>query len=146
VSRERFFYRPQHPRANERGFVSEADLGADLPTVDGHVAIVGDTHHDGVRAPDEFKTDISTKKKRREYMRANNLGDFEDFKGARERAAKERAELSTTGGDHKERREQVERAIYDLETGRVKANRAKVSAREREAMSRQAAEIARRGR
>lgn len=54
----------------------------------------------------------------REYMRRNDLTTMDDFKGTWDRAAKERADFFTTGGDHRARREDVERTIYNLENAK----------------------------
>jgi putative FmdB family regulatory protein len=76
-------------------------------------ALAGDRHYDGLRAPDG--TDISSRTKHREYMKANNLslaGDYTDTwaKKLKEReafrtAAKTDAELKTLV------KEQVEQAV-----------------------------------
>lgn len=141
MSRTRFVHRPNHPLASANGFVSLDDLALDdLPIVDQKVEVFGEAHYDGMRAVDG--TPIDSKRKRREYMNARGLADYGDFAGTRAKAEKMRQELSTTGGDHKERREQIERAIYDLENKKVKPQRAKnMSAGERETLSRIAKEV-----
>jgi hypothetical protein len=75
-----------------------------------------DRHYDGLRALDG--TDISSRSKHREYMRRHGLTTVDDFTNHFERAAKERADYYTTGGDHRARRKAVERAIYELEKRR----------------------------
>jgi len=65
----------------------------------------GDRHYDGMRATDG--TDISTRTKHREYMRANGLTTMDDFKGQWQQQAKERQQASITGGDHRQRRQDV---------------------------------------
>ncbi|MCS6944183.1 MAG: hypothetical protein RMK97_02000 [Sutterellaceae bacterium] len=71
-----------------------------------------DRAYDGLRATDG--TDISSRSKHREYMRVHGLTTIDDFKNEWERAAKRRAEYYTTGGDHRARREAVERALYQV--------------------------------
>ena len=64
----------------------------------------------GVRATDG--TDISSRTKRREWMKQNNLADADDFKGVWERAEKERAHYYQGTHDRRELRETVGRAMY----------------------------------
>ncbi|HAM41748.1 MAG TPA: hypothetical protein DCP69_10560 [Candidatus Omnitrophica bacterium] len=59
--------------------------------------------------------DIGSRKKRREYMRSNNLADTDDFKGEWTKAAKRRDEIREGRHDSKERREALGRAMYQLE-------------------------------
>lgn len=69
------------------------------------------SYMDGLRATDG--TDISSMKKRREYMHRKGLADFDDFTEHRKIAAKRRAaELSGDAND-KERRETIGKLLYD---------------------------------
>lgn len=81
---------------------------------DVRVPVVTDRYMEGVRALDGV--DIGSRRKRRDYMRARDLVDFDDLKGVNERAAKERAErlAGTHEGDKRERREALERAWHKL--------------------------------
>lgn len=65
----------------------------------------------GVQATDG--TDISSRRKRREWMAQKNLADADDFKGVWEKAAKERAAYYQGTHDAKEIRETVGRALYE---------------------------------
>ena len=80
-------------------------------------ALAGDRHYDGLRAPDG--TDISSRTKHREYMKANNLTVMDDFKGTWAKAQKEREAYRTgTHADPELRsivKEQVERAAAQPE-------------------------------
>lgn len=76
----------------------------------------GDRHYDGLRSLDGH--DISTRTKHREYMRNRGLAMADDFKETWKRAEKEREDFFTTGGDHRARREAVERALYEAEKRR----------------------------
>jgi len=80
-------------------------------------ALAGDRHYDGLRAPDG--TDISSRTKHREYMKANNLTVMDDFKGTWAKAQKEReAYRAGTHADPELRsvvKEQVERATAQPE-------------------------------
>lgn len=73
-------------------------------------ALWNDRHYDGVKATDG--TDISTRKKHREYMRTNNLTTVDDFKQTWAGAQKERERYYTQGGSI--RRSDVERAMHQV--------------------------------
>lgn len=68
-----------------------------------------DRHYDGLAAPDG--TDISTRKKHREYMKKNGLTTVDDFKNEWKQKQKER-EAFFTGSDKRES-EQRKRDIAD---------------------------------
>ena len=74
-------------------------------------ALWGDRHYDGVRATDG--TDISTRSKHRDYMRANNVTTVDDFKDTWAKAREQRERLYTQGGTFSRR--DVERAIHQLQ-------------------------------
>lgn len=76
-----------------------------------HHPLSGDRYYTDLRATDG--TPVDTRTKHREYMKAKGLTVSDDFKGEWAKAAEHRADMYTTGGDHKERRAQVERALYD---------------------------------
>lgn len=110
----KFVYRPGHPRASPRGFVAVEDLGDDRGVSDVvPVPVMTDRYMEGVQATDG--TDIGSRRKRRDYMRANNLCDADDFKGVWRAARKERESI---GQPNRERREQVGRALYEIERKR----------------------------
>ena len=75
-------------------------------------ALWGDRHYDGARATDG--TDISTRSKHREYMRANNVTTVDDFKDTWAKAREQRERLYTQGGTFSRR--DVERAIHQLQS------------------------------
>lgn len=79
----------------------------------GRLELMLDSHYDGLRATDG--TPIDSRAKHRQYMKANNLTTADDFNGAWRKAAAQRADFFTTGGDHAARREAVERAVHQLE-------------------------------
>ena len=58
---------------------------------------------------------IASRKQHREYMARHNLTTVDDFNNEWKAAAKRREEHYTKGGDHKARREHIERAIHKLE-------------------------------
>ena len=72
--------------------------------------IHGDLHYDGLRAPDG--TDISTRTKHREYMRATGLTTADDFKSTWARAKEAREKYHQSGGTVS--RADVQRAIAKL--------------------------------
>jgi hypothetical protein len=74
-------------------------------------ALWGDRSYDGMRATDG--TDISSRTKHREYMKANNLTTVDDFKGTWAKAQEQRERLYTQGGSFSKR--DIERAISQLQ-------------------------------
>jgi hypothetical protein len=80
----------------------------------GNAGPVTDLYMEGVRATDG--TDIGSRKKRRAYMKANNLADADDFKGTWEKAAKEREAIRQ--GSDSSRREAIARALETYKPGR----------------------------
>lgn len=70
----------------------------------------------GIKATDG--TDISSKRKRREWMKEKNLADADDFKGVWSKAEQERAKYYTGQHDKRELREAVGRARYEAQTHR----------------------------
>lgn len=70
----------------------------------------------GVQATDG--TDISSRKKHREWKKAKNLADADDFKGTWEKAAKERASYYEGRHDSRDIRETVGRAMYERKRGK----------------------------
>lgn len=75
-----------------------------------HNALAGDRHYDGLRAPDG--TDISSRTKHREYMRANNLTTADDFAGTWAKQAEQRAQV--LAGADPTRAHDVARAVEKL--------------------------------
>lgn len=72
-----------------------------------------DRYMEGVKALDG--TDISSRSKRREYMKSRNLADADDFKGVWAKAKAEREAFYTPGAGHdkQRRRDALERAYYE---------------------------------
>jgi len=77
-------------------------------------ALWGDRSYDGMRASDG--TDISTRTKHREYMKANGLTTADDFNQSWAQAKEQRERLFTQGGTF--RRQDIERAISILQNRR----------------------------
>jgi hypothetical protein len=87
--------------------------------IDERQPLFTDRYMEGVRAVDG--TDISSRQKRKEYMRLHNLADFDDFKNTTAKAAEKRREYLTNGKTNtKAVRETVGRALYE---SRKKGNR-----------------------
>lgn len=80
------------------------------PTRNDTGALWGDRHYDGLRATDG--TDISSRKKHREYMQRNNLTTVDDYKETWAKAQQERERYYTQGGSIK--RADIERAMYQV--------------------------------
>lgn len=118
--RTRYFYRPEHPRANERGFVSQEDLGdyaEEQRALDAPIMV--DRFYENTSTVDGV--DIGSRRKYRDYCKEHNVTNSADFKETWKKDAETRAKFFTEGGDHKERaerRETVARAWYELENRR----------------------------
>lgn len=105
--RRRFVYR-NNP---DTGQVESFEVGADYQAVAERAPLFTDRFMEGHQAQDG--TDIGSRAKRRDYMRANNLADYSDFEGVREKAAKERAAFFDPNAKHdtQARREAIARAM-----------------------------------
>lgn len=80
-----------------------------------HHLIIGDRYYDGLRATDG--TDISTRTKHREYMKANNLTTIDDFEPQWKREAEKRDRYYRgERGTGAITRDDVGRAIAQLES------------------------------
>lgn len=77
-------------------------------------ALWNDRSYEGLRATDG--TDISSRTKHREYMRANNLTTVDDFKDTWAKAQQQREQYRQHGGTFSKR--DVERAIHQLQNRR----------------------------
>lgn len=74
-------------------------------------ALWGDRSYEGMRAPDG--TDISSRTKHREYMKAKGVTTMDDFKDTWAKAKVDRESYMQQGGSFK--RADIERAIYKLQ-------------------------------
>jgi hypothetical protein len=77
-------------------------------------ALWGDRSYDGLKAPDG--TDISSRTKHREYMKATGLTTADDFKETWAKAQESRERYFKQGGTFS--RSDVERAIHQLQNRR----------------------------
>jgi hypothetical protein len=77
-------------------------------------ALWGDRSYDGLRATDG--TDISSRTKHREYMKANGLATADDFKESWAKTQQQREQYFKQGGSFSRR--DVERAIQQLQNRR----------------------------
>ncbi len=76
--RRRFVYRPDHPRANERGFVDVDEIGwVEQGPQAINAPILVDRFMEGAQTADGV--DIGSRLKRREYMKATGSADASDF-------------------------------------------------------------------
>jgi hypothetical protein len=104
-----------------RQYVQDPDTGELIPKeryvpkreLNPHYLVIGDRHYDGLQATDG--TDISTRTKHREYMKANNLTLMDDFKGTWQKSREQRDAYFKEGKGGATRREDVARAIATLE-------------------------------
>lgn len=77
-------------------------------------ALWGDSSYQGMTAPDG--TDISSRTKHREYMKAKGLTTMDDFKDTWAKAKVERENYVQHGGSFT--RDAIERAIYQVQNRR----------------------------
>lgn len=78
--------------------------------------IVPDSHYEGQRTQDG--TDISTRRRHREYLRVHGLATADDYTNTWKQAAKEREKFYSGDFDHAGRKEDVARAVHDLKRRR----------------------------
>lgn len=107
-----YLYRPGHPKANDHGFINAGDLG-DWTEKPPTLMVYGESHYDGARATDG--TPIDTRRKHREYMKAHGLTTADDYTETWKKAEKDRKNI---GAPNRERREQLGRAMYEVEKKR----------------------------
>jgi hypothetical protein len=108
---KRWVYRPGHPKANERGFVAWEDLGWEQEKRAVDAPILSGRFYENTAAQDG--TDIGSRRKHREYMKAKGVTVMSDYTGAWKNAAKERERAFSPDWDKKQRREDVARAWYE---------------------------------
>lgn len=111
----RYYHRPGHPKADALGYVSADDL-AEIP-MDApqaiHANIMVDRFYEGVKATDG--TDIGSRRKHREYMKAHDLAPADDFSPSwYANVHKQRQEEA-----RKNRKEALHRAFYDIDRGKA---------------------------
>lgn len=108
----RYYYRPHHPLANERGFVSGDDLGEYEAPRAVDAPILAGRFYENTAATDG--TDIGSRKKHREYMKANGVTVMTDFTETWKKAEKDRETLrdGTNPTERKAVREEIGRALY----------------------------------
>jgi hypothetical protein len=106
----RYFYRPNSPHADAHGFVTAEHAEEFDQELALHAPIMVDRFYENTVATDG--TDIGSRRKHRDYMKANNLTTMDDFKSTWDKAAREREAIRQGQHDKKERREQIERALH----------------------------------
>ena len=104
-----------------KSYVQDPDTGELIPKgeyvskhhLNPHHLVMGDRHYDGLRATDG--ADISTRAKHRAYMKANNLTTLDDYQGKWKTEREKRDAYFTEGKGGATRKEDVARAIAQLE-------------------------------
>lgn len=110
----RFYYRPGHPKASERGFVAadELDTSESEPSSFAiNSGIMAGRFYENVGGPGVV---VNSRRQHKEWMKQNNTTHMSDFKGVWAKAAKEREEHRKGGtqADRRERREALASAIH----------------------------------
>ena len=108
MTRRRWVYRP-NPETEQ---VEAVEVSEDYAPADVRAPVFTDRYMEGVQATDG--TDISSRSRRNEWMKRNNLVDVDDCKGLWAKAAKERQAIAEGRHDTAARREAVGRAVYEL--------------------------------
>lgn len=108
MSRRRYVYR----RNSETGQVESHEVGEEYAPTDVRQPVYTDRYMEGVQATDG--TDISSRAKRKEWMKRNDFVDVSDCAGLWAKAAKEREALAQGKHDTAARREDIGRAIHRL--------------------------------
>lgn len=88
-----------------------AEEAPSLEVPQGRLMVFGESHYDGMAATDG--TPIDSKRKHRDYMKANGLAMTADFSGQWQKQAAQRAN-GPTPVERRERKEQIGRAAYRL--------------------------------
>jgi len=108
----RYYYRPEHPKADANGFVEAGDLGtSDCERHAKDAPIMVDRFYENTSATDG--TDIGSRRKHREYMKARGLTTASDYTNEWKESARAREKRMKGDFDHKERREAIDRAIHE---------------------------------
>lgn len=102
--------RRRYIQDRETGELIEVTQDYQAPLRNDSGVLWGDRGYDGARATDG--TDISTRTKHREYMRANNLTTVDDFQDSWAKAQEQRQRYYQQGGSI--RRADVERAMHQV--------------------------------
>lgn len=97
----------QDPKTHE---LIEVTANYDAPTRNDAGVLWGDRHYEGVRATDG--SDISSRTKHREYMKANGVTMADDFKETWAKAQQARESYYQRGGSFS--KSDIERAMYQV--------------------------------
>lgn len=114
-----------------KSWVQDPDTGELIPKdqyvpkrhLNPHHLIIGDSHYNYDGAVTTDGVDISTRAKHRAYMKKNNLTTMDDFKQQWAKQQEARDEYRTTGKGGATSRDDVGRAIHQLERMRSNPNR-----------------------
>lgn len=110
----RYHYVPGHPKANDRGFVEDSEMGdwKDQTKQANHAPLLSGRFYEGTQSPIDG-SDIGSRRKHQDHMKQHNVTMTTDFAGDWEKAQKQREEIRSGENDKRERKEQIERAIYE---------------------------------
>lgn len=108
MSRKRYRYNPETKAMEEMGAA-----WTDAPRSTGDL---GKFEYDNLRATDG--TDISSRTKMRDYLKATGLAVLSDYRETLPKAQARREAAFTGAADKRERREAVGRALYSLRKGK----------------------------
>lgn len=103
-------------RRDEAGELQLVEVGGEWTDTPRSTGDLGKFQYDNLRATDG--TDISSRTKRRDYMKARGVTDASDFAGEWARAAKEREAYAKAETVRPSMREAVGRAAHEAEKRR----------------------------
>ena len=109
-----YYFRPGHPKASPGGFVSADDLAEipmDPPEAK-NAPILSGRFYENTVATDG--TDIGSRAKHHDYMKANNLTMSSDYTRTWEKCAEQREAVKQGHTPSKTRRDVLERTFHKL--------------------------------
>lgn len=117
----RYFYRPEHPAADQFGYVPEHLVDTTPVAFAEDAPLHTDKGYENVVLPDG--TQLTSRSKYNAYLKRHGLTHRRDFTNEWAQAAKHRADAHTpeVGVDHKQRREDIGRAAYEYHQRRRNA-------------------------
>jgi hypothetical protein len=118
MSRKRYLYTMGgQPILDEQGNLSPIEVSDDFTGAERRAqTTTEEIVHGGNRSPEGV--DISTRKRRREYMKATGVADHTDFTNHLAKARAERDRFFTGQTQNRERRETLGRALYERKSRR----------------------------
>lgn len=116
MSRAFYVYRPGHPRASANGFVDTRELDEEPVSLATNAPILSGRFYENTKAMDG--TDIGSRKKHRDYMKATGLAMAGDYQQTWQKQAERRGRVAAGekgSVPSKTRREVIARKLYEID-------------------------------